>query len=78
MIKFVMPIKKYRKLHKISIKYGDVPEYFVYDKEGKKFFFVAKHLSESRMKWISKAKNMARIEILEGMDYNHHVHTKAL
>jgi hypothetical protein len=61
----LIPVRKYRKLVRISIKYHGVPEYFVYEKSTKKFFFVAEHVDDTRKKWIKKTKNIAETIILE-------------
>jgi hypothetical protein len=64
-IKKLIPKRKYNKLVKISMKYGGTPEYFVYDKLNKKYFFVAEHADEARKKWINKTKKLVDVIILD-------------
>ncbi|MBS3142883.1 hypothetical protein J4464_05855 [Candidatus Woesearchaeota archaeon] len=51
----------YKKLVRISRTMGGVPEYFVYDKRSKKFFFVAMHLSEERRRWIHIVQDVHKL-----------------
>jgi hypothetical protein len=58
--------KTYKKLAGISISLGTVPEYFVYDKLHKAYFFIAEHLDKAKKKWISKTRKIVDTLVLEG------------
>jgi len=64
-IKMLMPMNKFKKLVKVSMKYGGTPEYLVYDKLLKNSFFVSEHLSDDRIKWMVKAKKLTEVIVLE-------------
>ena len=48
----MMPKRIYKKIVSISKKYGGTPEYFIYDKANRKFFFVVEHLDDAKKHWI--------------------------
>jgi hypothetical protein len=60
----LMPKKTYKRLAGISIHTAGTPEYFVYDKENKSFFFVSEGLDETKKKWIKKAKRLTETIVL--------------
>jgi len=53
-----MPIKKYKKLMKISICKSSIPEYLVFDKNSKKCFFVAEFIDDAKKRWIRKTRRI--------------------
>jgi hypothetical protein len=57
----IMPKKTYLKLVKISKKYLCTPEFFVYDKINKQFFFIADHIDEEKKKWICMVRDKYKI-----------------
>ena len=56
-IQKLIPKRIYNKLHKISTRYGGTPEYFVYEKETKNFFFVSHPPNEAQKTWINLVKD---------------------
>lgn len=54
----LMPKRKYKKIVNISKEYGGTPEFFVYDKTSKEFFFVAEHLDDTKKHWIGLVKDV--------------------
>jgi len=60
----LIPKRTYRKLVRMSQKYGGTPEYFVYDNETKRFFFVAEKMNEERRLWREKTKKTAATLVL--------------
>ncbi len=64
-IEKVIPDKIYKKLVRASMHKGLVPEYFVYDKKEKEFFFVAEHDEKSRKEWIQRTKRIVKTIILD-------------
>jgi hypothetical protein len=64
-IKNIMPLRKYRKIVKLSLKFGGTPEYFVFDKQNKKCFFVIENTNEERKKWAEKAKKVIEVITIE-------------
>ena len=57
----IMPRRKYRKVVNISRKHGGTPEYFVYDKLNRDFFFVAEHLDTAKKHWIHLVANTHKL-----------------
>ena len=53
----LVPRRKYKKMVNISKKHGGTPEYFVYDKQNKKFFFVADELNENNKQWVGLVRD---------------------
>lgn len=65
LIKRIMPLRKYRKLVRISRKYGGTAEYFVFDKLHKQTFFVIEHFDENKKKWMEKVKELIEVIVLD-------------
>ncbi len=57
----IMPARIYRKLRRLSMRLHDVPEYLVYDKHDKEFFFVSETMSPDRRRWISLVRDKYKI-----------------
>jgi len=47
----MVPEKTYRKLHSLCVKFDAAPDYFVFDKLAKKFFFVIDRPTEEKKKF---------------------------
>jgi hypothetical protein len=60
-IRQLIPITTYKKLVDISMKHGGTPEYFVYNKPNKDFFFVAEHLTDERRTWIRLVRDKHKL-----------------
>ena len=57
----LMSKRIYNKLNKISMRYGGTPDYFVYDKTTKKFFFVCHKPDDAKKTWINLVKSVYKI-----------------
>ena len=57
----MIPNRKYKKLVSISRRHGGTPEFFVYDKKNKDFFFVAEHINEAKRHWIHLVRDVHKI-----------------
>ncbi|HIH38709.1 hypothetical protein J4460_05455 [Candidatus Woesearchaeota archaeon] len=57
----LIPKRTYLMIHDISRKYGGTPDYFVYDKETKEFFFVAEGLDDARKNWMILVRDVHQI-----------------
>ena len=57
----LVPRRKYKKLVHVSRRYGGTPEYFVYDKKNKEFFFVSEGLDSAKKHWIHLIKDYHRL-----------------
>jgi len=57
----IIPLIKYKKIVNISRRYQGTPEYFVYDKKNKDYFFVAEHLTEKRKHWIHLVRDKYKL-----------------
>jgi hypothetical protein len=53
----LVPRRTYKKIVNISKKHGGTPEYFVYNKANKDFFFVAEKLDDSKKNWMELVKD---------------------
>ena len=53
----LVPKRKYKKMVNISKKHGGTPEYFVYNKLNKKFFFVAEKINENNKQWVELVRD---------------------
>lgn len=60
-IRKIMPKRVYKKLVHISREHGGTPEYFVYDKKDKDFFFVCDGFDLSKKKWIDLVKHKYKL-----------------
>ena len=63
----IMPEKKYKKLRKITKKLGAVPDYLVFDRLDKRFFFVVDKPTQDKEKWsrLVKKKKLCEVMFLE-------------
>ena len=64
----IMPEKTYKKIHKISMKYDSHPDYLIFDKINKTFFFVIETATDGNKAWsrtITK-KNIGEVLFLDG------------
>jgi hypothetical protein len=63
----IMPEKSYRKLHKLSRKYGTAGDYFVFDRNSRNFFFVVDKHTADKGKWseVVKKKKLCEVMFLE-------------
>jgi hypothetical protein len=64
-IEQIIPPRKYRKLVRFSINSGGTPDYFVYDKINKEYFFISEYLNEDRNKWMKNTKKIVKTIVLE-------------
>lgn len=48
----IISVKKYKKLVEISLAHGGLPEFFVYHKKSKTYFFVAENIDHKRNYWV--------------------------
>ncbi|MBD3163944.1 hypothetical protein GF323_01980 [Candidatus Woesearchaeota archaeon] len=71
-IRGLLPYRRYKKLVKISMNISGTPEYFVYDKENRDYFFVAENIKPETKKWIKKAAKLAATIILQQPDEIQH------
>lgn len=60
-IESIVPPRTYRKLVDISKKHRGTPEFFVYDKKNKDFFFIAEHVDALKRKWIELVRDKHKI-----------------
>lgn len=61
LINSIMPIRTYNKLNSISLKYKGTPEYFIYHKKSKTYFFLALDNNHQKMKWIHLVKDKYKL-----------------
>jgi hypothetical protein len=63
----IIPEKKYKKLQKISLKLDTVPDYLVFDRLSKRFFFLIEKLTPEKEEWsrIVKKKRICEVMFLE-------------
>ncbi len=63
----MMPEKNYKKLHKLAVKHDAHPDYLVFDKVNKDFFFVVDRPTPEKEKWskIVKKKKLAEVMFLD-------------
>jgi hypothetical protein len=63
----LIPEKQYKKLRSITIKLDTVPDYFVFDRISKKFFFVVERPTPEKEKWsrLVQRKKIAEVMFLE-------------
>lgn len=57
----IMPKRTYFRIAKISREKGGTPEYFVYNKKHKHYFFVVEHVDEARSRWISLVRDQMKL-----------------
>lgn len=60
----MMPEKRYRKFRKISQKLGAVPDYFVFDRLSRDFFFVVDRPTPEKEKWSQVVRKKGLCEVL--------------
>ncbi len=60
-IKEIMPLSKYKKLVKLTKEIGEVPEYFVFDKVNKEFFFIIEVMTTNKKRWMHAVKDLYEI-----------------
>ncbi|MBW2968225.1 hypothetical protein KY362_07100 [Candidatus Woesearchaeota archaeon] len=63
----IVPEKSYRRLHKMSKKLDTVPDYLVFDRLSREFFFVVDRPTEEKAKWsrIARKKRLCEVMFLE-------------
>lgn len=63
----IMPEKRYRKLCRVSKKVDAVPDYIVFDRISRDFFFVVDRPTPGKVKWsrIVKRKGLGEVMFLE-------------
>ncbi len=63
----LMPEKDYRKLHKLCIKHDAHPDYLVFDRLSRNFFFVIDRPTPEKEKWsrVVKRRKLAEVMFLE-------------
>jgi hypothetical protein len=63
----IMPEKKYKKIRQVSVKLDTVPDYLVFDRLGKRFFFVIDRPTPEKEKWsrIVKRKKLCEVVLLD-------------
>ncbi len=69
----IIPYWQYRKLMSITMKYGGCPEYIVYDKNVKRYFFVSEELDEAKQHWIKKTGKIADTIVVSKKNINIHI-----
>ena len=57
----LIPKKTYRKINKISIRYGGTPEYLIIHKKSKSYFFLATHSNDVRNYWIHLVRDRYKL-----------------
>ena len=57
----MVPKNTYIKLVRLTRKHHGLPEYFVYDKKNKMFFFVAEHATGEQKEWIRLVKDRHKL-----------------
>ena len=60
----IMPDRNYKKLVAITKKQNTVPEYFVFDKKAKEYFFVAERNTESLTRWKKESRKYCDLILL--------------
>ena len=60
-IKDLMPLRKYKKIAKISQKHKGTPDFMVQDKMTKEIFFVADQLDEEKKHWINLVRDVHKL-----------------
>jgi hypothetical protein len=60
-INSIMSKFTYNRIARISMEHGGIPDYLVYDKKKKDFFFVIAHLTTAKKKWKHLVEGKYRI-----------------
>jgi|GEM_PF-2638449 len=63
----IMPKKQYEKLRGISVKLDSVPDYFVFDRLSRNFFFVVDRPTREKKEWskVVEKKDLCKVLFLE-------------
>ena len=57
----ILPKRTYNKIKNYSIKHGGIPEFFVYDKRKRDFFFIAETTDALKKAWVHNIKDRMKL-----------------